>query len=96
MTAQQQQHDHDGGNDDDESASDHAGYDATPLPITDPTVTVIVPAKDEARTIEHVLARLSELPWRLEIIVVDDGSSDDTAAIVERAGCTTVVVLPRV
>ncbi len=51
-----------------------------------PLVSIIVPAKDEARTIEHVLARLSELPWELYIIVVDDGSTDDTAGIVERSG----------
>ncbi len=52
----------------------------------DHTVSIIVPAKDEARTIEHVLDRLGELPFATEIIVVDDGSTDDTAAIVERHG----------
>jgi len=45
-----------------------------------PHVTLIVPAYNEARTIEHVLAQLRELPWRLEILVVDDGSADDTVA----------------
>ncbi len=52
----------------------------------DPTISIIVPARDEARTIEQVLERLRELPWTLEVLVVDDGSTDDTAAIVERAG----------
>jgi glycosyltransferase involved in cell wall biosynthesis len=56
------------------------------LPDQDPTVSIIVPAKDEARTIEHVLARLGELPFATEIIVVDDGSTDDTAALVKRHG----------
>jgi len=56
------------------------------LPDQDPTVSIIVPAKDEARTIAHVLDRLGELPFPTEIIVVDDGSTDDTAAIVERHG----------
>jgi len=47
-------------------------------------VSLIVPALNEAATVEHVLRRLSELPWELEVLVVDDGSEDDTAAIVER------------
>lgn len=50
------------------------------------TVSIIVPAKDEARTIEHVLDRLADLPFPTEVIVVDDGSVDDTAAIVEAHG----------
>jgi glycosyltransferase involved in cell wall biosynthesis len=61
------------------------------VPVSDPIVTVIVPAKDEARTIEQVLDRLATLPWRLEILVVDDGSVDDTAAIVERHGGARVL-----
>jgi glycosyltransferase involved in cell wall biosynthesis len=51
-----------------------------------PTISIVVPAKDEARTIEHVLERLRALPWRLEILVVDDGSRDGTAAIAGRDG----------
>jgi glycosyltransferase involved in cell wall biosynthesis len=49
-----------------------------------PTVTIIVPAHDEAPTIEQVLRRVIELPWELEVLVVDDGSADETAAIAER------------
>ncbi len=45
-------------------------------------VTVIVPAYNEARTIEQVLRRLTELQLDAEILVVDDGSADDTVAIV--------------
>ncbi len=45
-------------------------------------VTVIVPAYNEARTIEQVLRRLAELGLDAEILVVDDGSADETIAIV--------------
>jgi len=45
-------------------------------------VTVIVPAFNEARTIEQVLRRLAELELDCEILVVDDGSSDQTVEIV--------------
>ena len=45
-------------------------------------VTVIVPAYNEARTIEQVLRRLTELDFEAEILVVDDGSIDETVEIV--------------
>ena len=48
-------------------------------------VSVLVPARDEADTIEECLAAiLSQGPSVLEVIVYDDRSTDDTAAIVER------------
>ena len=47
-------------------------------------VTVLIPAYNEGPTIEHVLRRVAELDLRTEILVVDDGSADDTVAIVER------------
>jgi len=45
-------------------------------------VTVIVPAYNEAATIEQVLRRVADLQLDAEILVVDDGSGDDTAEIV--------------
>jgi glycosyltransferase involved in cell wall biosynthesis len=45
-------------------------------------VTVIVPAYNEAATIEQVLRRVADLQLDAEILVVDDGSVDDTAEIV--------------
>lgn len=50
-----------------------------------PLVSVIVPARDESRTIDRVLASLRRTTYApVEIIVVDDRSTDDTAARAER------------
>lgn len=49
------------------------------------TLSFIIPAYNEAKTIESVVARVLEAnPQTHEIIVVDDGSSDETIAIVEK------------
>jgi glycosyltransferase involved in cell wall biosynthesis len=50
----------------------------------DSLVSVLVPAYNEAATIEGVLRRVAALDLNLEIIVVDDGSSDETPALLER------------
>ena len=57
-------------------------------------VSVIVPAHDAAATLPRTLAALAaqELSEPHEVIVVDDGSSDDTAAIAERSDAPVTVV----
>jgi glycosyltransferase involved in cell wall biosynthesis len=46
-------------------------------------VSFLVPAYNEASTIAEVLARIDALELETEVVVVDDGSTDGTAAAVE-------------
>jgi cellulose synthase/poly-beta-1,6-N-acetylglucosamine synthase-like glycosyltransferase len=51
-----------------------------------PTITILVPAHDEARTIENSVRSLLTLSYpQLEIVVVDDGSTDETLDTLARA-----------
>ncbi|GLY95879.1 glycosyltransferase family 2 protein [Actinoplanes sp. NBRC 103695] len=55
-----------------------------------PTVSVVLPALDEAANISHVLQGLPALVD--EVIVVDGGSSDDTVAVARQTRAGTHVV----
>lgn len=54
--------------------------------IGDSAVTVAIPAYNESATIGVLIKRLEDDPSVGEIIVVDDCSTDDTAAIVRTSG----------
>jgi len=48
-----------------------------------PLLTVIVPVYNEAETIDVLLRRVLAAPYAKQVIVVDDGSTDGTAEILE-------------
>lgn len=52
-------------------------------------LSVIIPAKNEAQPLTDLLRKLRELPG-LEIIVVDDGSTDRTGEVAANLGATVV------
>jgi glycosyltransferase involved in cell wall biosynthesis len=52
--------------------------------VSDTLVSVVIPTFNEERTIEEIIRRVAAVPFRTEIIVVDDGSTDATPAILAR------------
>ncbi|MFD1160021.1 glycosyltransferase family 2 protein [Roseovarius aestuarii] len=56
----------------------------------DAPVSVVVPAKDEARTIVRVIETMAALPKIDEVIVVDNNSTDETASVAAAAGARVV------
>lgn len=47
-----------------------------------PSVSVVIPAKNEARNLEHVFGTIPE--WVDEIVLVDGHSTDDTVAVAQK------------
>jgi glycosyltransferase involved in cell wall biosynthesis len=54
------------------------------------TLSIVIPAKNEGGAIGAVVSKAREHYADAEIIVVDDGSSDDTAAVAAGAGATVI------
>ena len=56
-----------------------------------PQITVLLPAYNEAPCIQRVVAgALAHTPAPCEVVVIDDGSTDATAVLAERAGARVV------
>jgi glycosyltransferase involved in cell wall biosynthesis len=58
-------------------------------------ISAIIPAYNEARNILNVLRPLRQVPAIKEIIVVSDGSSDETVKLVRDFGGAKVIALPK-
>jgi glycosyltransferase involved in cell wall biosynthesis len=58
--------------------------------IDSATLSIILPCLNESQSLQTLLARLTSYYPDTEIIVVDDGSSDDSASIAEKAGVKVI------
>ena len=53
-------------------------------PLEDPLLTVVMPVYNEKATVEEIVARVLAVPLRIELIVVDDASTDGSREILEK------------
>ena len=60
------------------------------LPIPAASVSVIIPALNESKRIAYVVRYALADPVTAEVIVIDDSSIDDTAALAREAGATVI------
>ncbi|MCC6226403.1 MAG: glycosyltransferase family 2 protein [Microthrixaceae bacterium] len=51
-------------------------------------LSVVMPAFNEQATIAEILERVLASPWTAEVVVIDDGSTDDTVEIVSKFTAT--------
>jgi glycosyltransferase involved in cell wall biosynthesis len=55
-----------------------------------PTLSIVIPAKNEQHAIGKVISELYSLYPQAEILVINDGSTDQTAAIASTAGAQVI------
>ena len=52
-------------------------------PLVNPLLSVVMPAYNERETIEEIIRRVLAVPLRIELVVVDDASTDGTRDILQ-------------
>ncbi len=60
------------------TGTQYPGMEPVPLAWDRVTLSVVIPCYNEVATVESLLRLVREVPLKLEIIVVDDGSTDGT------------------
>jgi glycosyltransferase involved in cell wall biosynthesis len=55
-----------------------------PTPLKDPLLSVVMPIYNERNTVEEIIERVLAVPLRIELVAVDDASTDGTRDIVQR------------
>lgn len=55
-----------------------------PQPLADPLLSVVMPVYNERNTLEEIVGRVLAVPLRIELVAVDDASTDGSREILER------------
>jgi glycosyltransferase involved in cell wall biosynthesis len=71
-----------------ENIQDNVVSERERLLMSHPQLSIVIPAYNESArieaTLERVMSCVEEQSWDAEVLVVDDGSTDDTGAIIQR------------
>ena len=60
------------------------------MTINNAAVTIIIPAFNEAKSIGQVIQKIKNVDRNYKVIVIDDGSKDDTVDIAKKAGAKVI------
>ena len=55
-----------------------------PEPIKDPLLSIVIPVYNEEEFVGELVRRVAEQPWKMELILVNDGSTDGTRAELDK------------
>ena len=58
--------------------------DSRRTPLADPLLSVVMPVYNERATVEEIVGRVLAVPLRIELLAVDDASTDGTRELLER------------
>ncbi len=56
-------------------------------PLEQPLVSVVMPAYNERATVEEIVDRVLAVPLRIELVAVDDASTDGTREVLRQLSC---------
>jgi len=57
------------------------------------SLSILIPCYDEEDNIVECLGRIPKMPWKTEVIVIDDGSKDNTAKFAKQAKTVNLKVI---
>ncbi len=56
------------------------------IPLADPLLSVVMPVYNELATLQEIVGRVLAVPLRIELVAVDDASTDGTRELLQQLG----------